>query len=481
MNGIKKNFIFNIALTLLNSIFPVVVFSYTARIMGPVYIGRAQFILSIAQYFCLFASLGIPFYGIREVARIKDNPQLLSKFTSEMLTISIATSILMSLAFYVFILNVTFISKDINAYWIASLMVSLNFFAVDWFFSGIQDFKFITIRSLMVKLTCVVLVVLTVKEPNDFLWYVSVLVLATVGNNLLNIQALKKKGHIKFQGLDIKRHFKPVLLIFGTSLAISLYQVFDTILLRLLSNDETVGYYVAAVKINKLVLPFIISLGTVLIPAISGIIGKNDKTALNKLISISFSFISLVSIPIGVLFFLYAGEIIALFSGDQFTSAIIAAKIMSPLCFIIGLSNLYGLQILTSAKKDKEVLFSVIGGVIISICLNVILVPIYKQNGAAWANIGCELFVTAVAFYYARKFFSIGFNYKYLGTLILPCLFFVPIYILVTSLFPHKDIVVLLAGVFISILLYFIVQLFLLKNEIALMIMNTVKNSVIKA
>ncbi len=479
MISLKKNFISYSLLTVLNVLFPVVIFSYTSKILGPQIIGKGQFILSWCQYFALIAALGIPFYGTREVARIKQDKVLLSKLVSEIMVIHFFLSIIF---FFVFIASIAFIPKFQDnkvAYIICSSLIFTGFFSIDWFFVGIENFKTITYRTFLVKVICVILIFTLVKTTDDFLFYLSIVTLSTVGNNLLNLLLLYKKVKIIFAGLNLKKHIKPLLFISSTSLAISLYQNFDTIILGLLSAqkyaDNNVGLYTAAVKINKLFLPFITLLGTLFLPKISVLIHNKKIDEFVELTSKSFNFIISASVPFSFMIFFYSKELIQLFSGNAFLEASSASKILAGLSIVIGLSNLYGLQVLTSGQKDKQVFISVVGGALASVALNFILIPKLGVLGAAVSNIVCETMVMLMAFYYANYYYNIKFNFSLFFKTAFVCASLAPTFFIVTA-FNLNPIISLITGCSAFSIFYILVQIFIMKNLIFLSAKNSIHN-----
>lgn len=476
---VKRNFAFNLCYTLLNVLFPVVTFSYASRILGPAGIGKAQFIISVAQYFALAAALGIPFYGVREVARKKSDKAGLSTLVSEILLIHFCTTVLLSVAYLLLVTNAPFFKSDIQGYLIAGIFVLLGFSTIDWFYSGVEEFSFIALRSLVIKSISLVLVFVLIKDATDYYSYLGILTFSYIGGNIWNIIDVLSKVKLTFKRLNLKRHFRPLLFIFSTSLAISLYQVFDTIILRLLSSETAVGYYTAAVKISKISLPLVISLGAVLIPRISVHLHEKNTPAFKSLINKSFDFIFIISMPICFGIFLLSKELLLVFSGPAFIDASPSMKIVSLLTLVIGLSNLYGLQILTSAQKDKQVFISVIAGVVSSISLNLFLIPRYSHVGAAVATIVSEIIVTAIAFYYARKYYEVAINTRTAANTFLAALIFIPVVALVKAC-TANPLATLAVSVPLCAVVYFSIQLFLFKNEILLTIRNTIAQKFFK-
>ena len=149
--SIKKNFIHNILYILSNILFPIISFSYTTRILGPEGLGKVQFVITFAQYFVLVAALGIPIYGIREVAKARGDKNKLSKLFSELLVINILSSIVLLVIYFIVVFSVGWFHNDITFYILGGVIVLSGFSVIDWFFIGMEQFHFLSIRSIIIK------------------------------------------------------------------------------------------------------------------------------------------------------------------------------------------------------------------------------------------------------------------------------------------------------------------------------------------
>lgn len=96
--SIKKNMFMNILLTSSNFIFPLITYSYVARILLPEGTGKVAFVQSVLAYFSYIATLGISGYGVRECARIRNDKQELSKLVHELLIINLLSTIVAYIA-----------------------------------------------------------------------------------------------------------------------------------------------------------------------------------------------------------------------------------------------------------------------------------------------------------------------------------------------------------------------------------------------
>ena len=168
MSTTKKNYVFNLVLTGFNILFPVISFPYVAKILGPVGIGKVQFILSFTQYFALIAALGIPIYGVRVISQSTHDYKLLYKNLGELLYIHIVCSVIITALYIITIVSFSFFSNDRSLYFLSGLIILMGFTSIDWYFTGIENFKLIALRSVSIKVVSLVFLFLFVKVRADY-------------------------------------------------------------------------------------------------------------------------------------------------------------------------------------------------------------------------------------------------------------------------------------------------------------------------
>lgn len=476
MNVIKKNFSYNLLFTVSNILFPIVSFPYASRIVGPEGIGKVQFITTFSQYFVLIASLGIPIYGIREIAKVKNDYSKLSKLFSELLVINFIGSIIFVIIYLLCICFIPYFQNDALYYIIAGIIVLGGFTTIDWFFSGIEEFRFISIRSIIIKFISLVALYSLVKTKDDLLLFFLITIFSIVSNNIWNLFNLKSKVSFTLTSLNLKKHLPVLFTLFSTSLATSIYTVIDTLFLGFLADHKAVGFYTAAIKLNKIAIPIIVSLGIVLIPSITHSFSLNDQNAsLKKLADQSFSFTCLLGVPLAVSLYIFAPEIMLIFSGPLFNDAILTMQLASPLVLLVGLGHFFGLQLLIPSGNERGYLIAAIGGMFISLILNIFLIKLFNDKGAAIATVLGEVAVTSIAYYYVITKIKIKVDWLEGLKALAAALFFFPI-AYVVRMFHFDPFTTLIIAFGICCISYLCVQMLLFKQSILYNLMLNFKN-----
>jgi O-antigen/teichoic acid export membrane protein len=370
----------------------------------------------------------------------------------------------MSVVYCVIIYSFSFFKTDHNLYLSGIVIILLGFSSIDWLYTGLSDFRSLTIRSLIIKIFSLLFLYIFIKSYKDYYSYFLLTILSILGGNFINIIFIKSKIRFRLSGLRLKRHFKPLLLVFGIGLGTSMYTVLDTVLLGFLTYPKIVGLYTSAVKLCKIFMPFISVLGVVLMPEISKKTTRDNITDAQFLLEKSFGFIVFFCVPVSFGLFLLAPEIIYFFSGRQFSDAVSCMKILSVLPFLLGIGYFLASQVLIPSGRDKEVFLSVLIGFVTCISLNFLLVPKLLQNGAAIANVVTELVVNFFYFFYIKKHFKFNLNISVVFKAIISSLLFIPLIFVVRWFhFPAFLCIVIYASVCFTI--YTFIQYLVFKDE----------------
>ncbi len=475
MASVKKNFAFNVLLVISNIVFPILVFPYIARILGPKGLGDAHFALQFSKWFVTVASLGIPIYGLREVAKVKNNKVKLGKLVSELLALNVITAGISSIVYIVALGFSTTLQQNMQLFAVAGLQVALGFLSIDWLFYGLEDFRTITYRALSVRIVTVFFLVWFITTPQDAFPYLVISIVSISVAHLWNLFYAFTRVELSFKSLQITKHLKPILLIFLMNVCITMYTVFDTVWVGFLSTSAAVGLYTSATKLSKVSIPLVSALGTVLMPRSARTFAANITNPQH--LQTSFNFIVDMAIPIAVGICLLTPELLLLFSGEAFLQATTAMRILSVLPLCIGLNNLFGMQILSASGNDKLLLWCVFLGMIVNIILNLLLVPNLAHTGAAIAITITEFTVTLATFYLAFTKFAIRFNFNRIPQTLLLSLLFVPIVFGVKYLHLGNLITVSIS-VLLCLNVYVWIQYLVFKNEFMVHAISIIKNKI---
>ena len=477
MASLKRNVLLNYINTITGIIYPVITFPYASRILMPEGIGVVNFQSSIISYIVLFTSLGIPLYAVKEVARYREDIELRNKTTVEITILSFILCLLGYIAVFLIGNYLPQVNSNISLFYILSLTILFTSLGVNWFYQAIEDFKFITVRAVIIRTLAAASLFLFVKDKNDLLIYGIIIVGSTVGNGVVNFVHLRKYipiiGVIKGFKLNILKHLKPSLHIFVLNLITSIYVQLNTIMLGFIDGDYAVGIYTAGNKIPHIILLLVTSMGVVLLPRCSNLIASQKIEEFKSVSDKAFRLVFAISLPCTMGLILLSSPIITIFCGEAFVPAIPIIYWTAPIILFIGLSNLLGIQILYPLGKENIVILSTFMGAFVNLILNFILIPCYSFIGASISTFAAELTVIVIMAILGNKHVKISiFNRSVLKYLLASIIMTFSILFILCIV--DKEWLQLISAMIVGVFVYGFALIYL-KDDIVLSMLNKYK------
>lgn len=469
----RKNFFYTFLLTGSNLLFPLLTFPYLSRILGAEGLGICNFILSYGQNYTIIAGLGIPIYGIREIAKAGNDEKKRSKLFFELLIIHF-----ISTGFFLIIyLASIFMYDDLRDYkdlaLLGGTLILFNVFSIEWLFTGISEFKYITVRSLIIRGFSVISIFIFVKNKDDFFIYILTFVVTIFLTIVLDVRYstkfISRKVVLSFRGT--LAHIKPIAFLGIYMILTSVYSVLPTTLLGFLSTKVSVGYYFGANKIIRVVISVFSSLITVMIPRLNVSVEKEEFDKYLMLVNQSLKVVISFGLPITFFVFLLARPLVMLLGGENFNNSIVVVQIMSPVILLVSFAQIFVFLVLSVNRKDKQMVLLSVIGMTISIIINLLLIPLLAERATGISQLMSELAVTLIAFFIAKKIVNFHFPIK-LFILNLICLFpFILVTYLFSQLFESNILIITFSATLCG--LYFILyQIFIIKDVFLLQLIE---------
>lgn len=460
--SLKLNMVLNAVKSLMGIIFPLISFPYVAKTLSVNDLGQYNFASSVVGYFSLFAQLGISSYAIREGARIRDDREKIKKFCKEILSINMFSTLIVYIAFFICLFLVTKFQNYIALLLTFSIQIIFTTIGTEWVFGIYEDYLFLTIRSIVVQILSILLLFVFVKQQGDVVPYAIVTVLANVGANIANFVCAQKK--IRFgltTSLNLKKHLKPILIIFSTSLACTIYVNSDVTILGFLCSDYNVGLYSVSTKIYTVLKTVSTSTLMVAIPRLSYYITDNQDKY-NKQLRTILQTVVILIIPVTVGIIMLRRDVILLLADESYMEAeesLVILCITLPVCV---LATFVGQCILMPFKKEKVIFNATIVSAAVNLILNFILIPFFAQNAAAFTTLIAEGTALVIQAYNAKKYVKLSGLFMTVKNAALGSVAIVVCCILMGTI--QNFIVRIVASVSLSAIAYFVI-LMLLKEE----------------
>lgn len=407
------NAVLNCIKSSLSVIFPLIIYSYIYRILQSDNIGKVNFSSSIISYFSLIAMLGVSQYAVREGAKIRNDSTKIQRFANEVFSINIISTI----GAYFLLLVVILVIPKLKDYSlliaITSISIVFTTLGVEWINVIYEDYLYITVRSIFIHVISIVMIFLFVKDASDIYLYAFLSIIGTIVTGLSNWFYCRKYLKLKFVlKTNFKQHLKPIITLFANAVATNIYVNSDVTMIGWFVGDHNVGIYSLSVRIYSVIKNILASLYTVTVPRISFYIGQNNIDKVKELYTKLVGGITLLLLPASVGMICIAPEIIMIMGGGEYTESIISLQILgvSLIGAIFGGLLTYCLNI--PLGREKLNFNATIFSALINIGLNFILVPIYKQNGAAITTVISEFFVMGYCLLKTKSIINMYLSFK---------------------------------------------------------------------
>ena len=394
--SLKKNIAISTLYQILLIILPIVTAPYIARVLGPDQSGVYDYTTSIMTYFAMFAALGTASYGVREIARVRDDAAMRSKLFWEIELMTVMTSSVCIVVWFIFI---ALTPQYKTIYLVLTMGLLSTMFDISWFFAGMEQFKYTVTKNAACKLIGVILMFLFVKKQEDLLLYVIIIISSTmIGNLSMWLYVPRFVEKVDFRTLTFRKHFHETLIYFVPTVATSVYTVLDRTLIGVITKNKAENgcYHYAMQIVNMMKALTFSSLNMVLGSRLSFLFAEKKYDEIKEKIADSTNYILFMGIGICFGMIGVAKRFVPVFLGAGYDRVVTMLILMSPIVIIIGISNCLGSQYFTPAGYRKLSARYIIIGAVVNLLLNLVLIPKFWGYGAIVASLIAEGAITVL-------------------------------------------------------------------------------------
>ena len=402
MASLKKNYFLYLTRTIINLLFPLITFPYVCRVLGPEGQGKVTYISSIIALFTMFSQLGIPIYGLRECSKINDDKQKLKQFIAEISVIQLFTCGMCTIIYFAYVFFI--VKTNTLLFFIYLPQIFFNTFVYDYYFTAKEEQRFITVRYVIVKIIEIVLLFFFVHGKNALIIYGFLINFVPVLVFLVNLAGLKDLLKERLNKLELKKHIKPIIVIFLATVAVSLYCNLDNVMLGSMINDEAVGYYGTANKIVRIIINVATATSAVLYPRLQKSLKVHDWNNYGKYSRDYICYTLIFSIPATIGLALLANGIIYITAGAEFAPSAFSMQLLCPILVIVPMANFFGGMILMVNDKESYYTISVTIAAVVNLISNYYFIPKFAQNGAIIGTIIAESVGLCLEIIFSRKY-----------------------------------------------------------------------------
>jgi O-antigen/teichoic acid export membrane protein len=469
-----KNTIYNFILTGLNLLFPLITAPYVSRILGASNLGKVNLASTIINWFILFAVFGTTTYGVRAIAKSRDNKDQLSKIFSEIFIINGTLSLVVSVIYYIAIFNIAQFHSELTLYLIMSISILLNMFAIDWFYQGVEEYGYITIRSTIFKVVSLICTFLFVQHEDHYVIFGFISIMATSLSGILNYFYSRKFVNLTLRGVNPLRHIKKLSVFFIHSFVVNIYTNLDEVLIGFLLDTKAVAFMSRSKGIIYMALSFSTAISNVTLPRASYYKDKNEGE-FKRLLTIIPNYILWITIPLMFGCIVLASNIMYILGGAEFLDAGILLQVMAIGIIFAPLSSYIQYQVLVASGNEKIGLYCAITTSVLSLFLNIILIPKIGFLGAGIVYVISEFCAVSIRYYIATKklnFSEIKLINKSTISYVFAGMIMSVVVIFIKNTFDNLFLS-FSVGVIVGLMVYFTVLL-ILKEKVSLFVVNKI-------
>ncbi len=474
MANIKRNLAYNFVLSFSQLLLPLFSIPYISRILDPAGIGHVGFIDSFTFYFVIIAEFGITSYGIREVARCHGDKQKLAVLVPQLLTLHIVSS-LVTLVFYGIGIALLWDKiADLRLLLFSASFFLVNFFACEWYFMGQEDFGFIAIRSIVVRLLGLASIFILIRRPADYYFYYWIIAGSSILTSLWNNVILFRQVKFSFRNVAWTQHLRYVWVTYAISLLYSIPLYLDNVLLGMVSTAAIVGIYSLSIKVVRIGSTILTDSFLVFFPRIVSLSNEEKFDQLQQKLTLNIQFIIILAVPMGVGLFLVADELAAVFFGAKFLAISDNVRVLSVYPLIKGVSLFLSNPILLAHNKERAYLKNLVCTSALFFVLALTLGSTFQSTGVCLAVVLTDLALVIANYVTVRRFFDYNvFDRRTILHAVFASACFIPA-ILTIRHFISADLARLVLSIIACMTIYG-TMLVLLKNDFVTQVLRVVR------
>lgn len=403
--SLAHNFIVYCVRILFTGLTPLLIFPYASHMLGVTGIGQVSYAQSIATYFEQLAVLGMNYYAVREGAKCREDSRKFGKLVTELLLVNTITTAISASIYIVAVCSVT----QLQPYRVLLLLFSLEVIAkglgLDWFYNTVEDYDYITKRTILFQIVDVAVLLLFVRTERDVIAYAIVLFLPFLLTSLTNLRNMSNRvalfGYGKY---SLWKHFVGSARVFVVIVSTMVYTLMDTTMLGYMQGDYSVGLYTSASKLAKMCVQLITAMCAVFLPRLAVCRANEETEKFQDLSTTAFNVILGLAIPATVGMYMLSEPFILIFSGRDFIEAVPAMKVLSYDFIFSAINGFLAWQVMIPYNQEKSLLSATILGALLDFILNFMWIPHYAEQGAAWATLLAEAVIFILLVFKSQRY-----------------------------------------------------------------------------
>ncbi len=367
------NTVYKSILSLFNIVVPLIIGPYITKLLDQNLYGMYNRVFSEFQIFLTLASFGIYTFGVREISKIRDNKEKVAKFFTNLCVISFISNFAVIVVYVIYAL---FTSSGLTTTVYLLMVIQLvgNIFYIEFVNEALENYKFITIKTALIKVLYLVAMLLFVKKPTDVIIYTIVISLTVFANNFVSFVYAKRFIKFDFKSLEYKKFIKPLLAILIITNVDMLYSQLDRVMLGKFVSDVAVSYYFIPYYIVSTLAAVPYSIIHISIPRLSYILSNEGKESYEQTLKKSISSLMFIILPMCMGLFVLADEVIFLYAGEKYAACVSVMMLSCITRMVISAESAMTHLVMYPNNSESSLLKMSFGCGVLNLILNSILV-----------------------------------------------------------------------------------------------------------
>jgi len=416
--------------------------------------------------------MGIMTVGVREIAVVREDKRKLSNAFISLLTLTILTTLAAIIVLWIAMYTVPKLIPYQSMLYIGMVKLVSNLFLMEWFYMGLEEFRYITIRSIIIKLLYIVSVFCLVREETDYQMFYILTVGMVVVNALVNILYSRHFIYYHSFSISIKPFVKTYFIMGFYVMLINIYSSLNTVWLGFVTNTDEVGFFTTATKLHTIIMGILASFTNILFPRVSHLLSEGKTTEFWEKIQTSLHAVFVFAFPTMTFLMVAGPEMMHLLLGNGFEGAYLPMRIITPLVLIIGVEQIFVIQILLAMHKDSIVMRNCFYGAMISVIVNVLITAKLGAVGSALVWVAAESSILCFSLLAVNKEFQYTLPYRRIFAY---CLSYTPLLVISYIWFHYSHTLVTLFALTLLTAAYtLLTELYILKNPLVQQITSSI-------
>ena len=413
-SSLGKNAIYKMILNVFNLLVPLLVGPYIAGLLDKDLYGMYNRVYAEFQVFFILGAFGIYNYGVREISKARSDAKKTQEVFTSLFSIGVVSNLVVTI-FYIFYCNIRSTGIDKYIYLVMIIQMVSNIFYIEFVNEAVENFAFITKKTILVRLIYLIAIFMFVRKPTDVVIY-SVVVSATVLlNNIISYFYLKRQNKFALDSIRIRKHIVPLivsLLLVNVEL---LYTQLDKIMLSPFVNDIAVTEYTIPATLVGMVATIPLSLISVCIPRLANYVGMKDTVSYRDTLEGTIRTYMSILAPMALGMFVLSKEIMWLYTKDVYTYAFPVLALASVARIVYGYESIVMNLMMYVWGFEKKLTFYLLCGGILNLISNFLLV--LTGTFSAFTSLFTTMIACALVTLVGKRYFEkkVGIKVKFLG------------------------------------------------------------------